>query len=203
MAFIPVPNTVACRLFHEFLGQPITNTLYVNYNSQPDFTDLTTLASLLATQWAQKIMPQLSNQVQFRSISLRDLTTASGAVYDYSGPPLPIFGGVAGPPLPSSVAIVLSLRTGLAGRSFRGRLFLGGFSETQSDGNYMFGNLPNVLRDALVDIVDAITSLDRRVVVVSRFSGGQPRTTAVVTPVTAILARTVRVATQRKRLPTD
>jgi hypothetical protein len=202
MPFIPVPNTVACRLVHLFLQQPITNTLYVNYDTQPDFTDLTTLASVLVSQWQQKIMPKLSTQTKLTTVSLRDLTTASGIVYEYSGPPLPVSGGAAGPPLPSSVAVVVSLRTGLAGRSFRGRLFFGGFSETQSDGNYMLNNLPVQLKDALVDVIDAINTTSRRVVVVSRYAQNQPRSTGVVTPVVSVLARTVRLATQRKRLPT-
>jgi hypothetical protein len=201
MAFIPVLNTVSCRLVHSFLGQPLTNTLYVNYDHQPDFTDLTSLASVLVNAWSQQIMPNLSTWARFVSVSLRDLTTSSGVVYDYSGPPLPVAGGELGSPLPSSVAIVLSLRTGLAGRSFRGRLFIGGFSENQSDGNYMFNNLPTVLKDRLTNVIDAINTADRRVVVVSRYNEQQARPTAVVTPVTSVLARTVRVASQRKRLP--
>jgi len=202
MPFVPVANTVACRLVHLFFQQPITNTLYVNYDTQPDFTELTTLASVLVSQWQQKIMPKLSTQAKLTTVSLRDLTTASGIVYEYSGPPLPVSGGVAGPPLPSSVAVVVSLRTGLAGRSFRGRLFFGGFSETQSDGNYMLNNLPVQLKDALVDVIDAINTTSRRVVIVSRYAQNQPRSTGVVTPVVSVLARTVRLATQRKRLPT-
>jgi hypothetical protein len=201
MPFIPVPNTVSCRLVHRFLGQPITNTLYVNYDYQPVFDDLTSLASQLISQWQQHIMPKLSGDTSLVSVSLRDLTTSSSTVYDYAGPPLPVFGGAPGQPLPSSVAIVVSLRTGLAGRSYRGRLFFGGFSELQSDGNYMFGNLPVLLKDAVATVIDAINTADRRVVVVSRYSEGQPRSTGVATPVTSVLARTMRIATQRKRLP--
>jgi len=202
MPFIPVPNTVACRLVHEFLQQPITNTLYVNYDSQPDLADLTSLASVLISQWEQKIMPKLSSWAKFTQVSLRDLTSSSGIVYEYAGPPLPVSGGAMGQPLPSSVAVVVSLRTGLAGRSFRGRLFFGGFSEQQSDGNYMGGNLPTQLKDALTEVIDAINTADRRVVIVSRYTQNQPRSTGIVTPVVSVLARTVRLATQRKRLPT-
>jgi hypothetical protein len=66
----------------------------------------------------------------------------------------------------------------------------------------MFNNLPVQLKDALVDVIDAINNTTRRVVVVSRYSQNQPRTTAIVTPVVSVVARTVRLATQRKRLPT-
>jgi len=80
-------------------------------------------------------------------------------------------------------------------------LYLGGFSETQSDGNFFFGNLPTLLRDAISNVIQGLNSGTRQVVVVSRFTENNPRTVGETTPVIAVLARTVRVASQRKRLP--
>jgi len=201
MTFIPVPNTVGVRLIHQFLGQPITNTLYVRYSTQPDFTDLTTLAGVVANLWVNNIMNKLSNQTVLSLISLRDLTTNAGIVYDYSGPPLPATGAWGGPPCPSSVATVFSLKTGLAGRSYRGRLYLGGFSEQQTDGNFLLSSILNALRDGLLAVIDGINDANRQVVVVSRYNENQPRQTAVTTPVQSVQVRTFRLASQRKRLP--
>ena len=201
MAFIPVPNTVGVRLVHQFLGQPITNTLYVRYPNPPDFTDLTSLAGVVANLWTQHIMNKLSNQAVLSLLSLRDLTTSAGVVYDYSGPPLPVSGAFGGPPCPSSVSAVFSLKTGLAGRSYRGRLYIGGFSEQQTDGNFLLSSVLNALRDGLLSVIDGINNADRQVVVVSRYNERQARQTAVTTPIQSVQIRTFRLASQRKRLP--
>jgi len=201
MAFIPVPNTVAATLVHTFLSQRMTNTIYTRFENPINPSDLENLATDLVNLWAQNVMPYLSNQTSLVGVSCKDLTVQNGQVYEYTGTPLPVSGDVAGPALPSSVAVVVSLRTGRAGRSYRGRLYLGGFSETQSDGNFFFGNLPTLLRDAISNVIQGLNSGTRQVVVVSRFTENNPRTVGETTPVIAVLARTVRVASQRKRLP--
>jgi len=201
MPFIPVPNTVALSLIHEFLGQRLSNTLYVKQDGPINPSDLTDLATTAANLWAQQIMPRLSGDTRFVLVSAKDLSAQNGLVFDYTGPPLPVTGGASGQPLPSNIAAVLSLRTGRAGRSFRGRIYLGGFSELQSDGNFLFGNILEQLRQGLIQVIDGLNTGSRRVVVVSRFSEKQPRTVGITTPVLSVLARTVRLASQRKRLP--
>ena len=201
MQFIPVINTVALRFIHEYLNQRISNTLYVKQDNPVTPSDLTDLAATAANLWAQNIMPKLSSSTNFVLVSAKDLTTQNGLVFDYTDTPLPLRGGVSGQPLPSNVAVVLSLRTGRAGRSYRGRVYLGGFSETQSDGNYMFGNLLEQLRTGLLQVINGLNTGSRNVVVVSRFFENNPRSTGVTTPITSVTARTVRLASQRKRLP--
>jgi len=201
MAFIPVINTMAATLIHEFLNQRITNTLYVKQDGPITPTDLGDVANSLVNLWIQNIMPRLSNQTRLVGVSVRDLSAQNGLVFDYTGQPLPASGGVAGPPLPSSVAIVISLRTNRAGRSYRGRLYLAGFSETQSDGNFFFNNLPTLLANGITNVLLGLATGSRVPVVVSRFSEGTARSTGVTTPITSVAARTVRVASQRKRLP--
>jgi hypothetical protein len=201
MAFIPVVNTMAATLIHEFLSQRMTNTIYVRQDNPITPTDLTDVANSLVTLWSQNVMPRLSNQTRFVGVSVRDLSVQNGLVFDYTGQPLPVSGGVAGPPAPSSVAIVVSLRTTRAGRSYRGRLYLAGFSETQTDGNFFNGNLPTLLATAVSNVLLGLTTGSRVPVVVSRFFEKNPRPTGVTTPITAVAARTVRVASQRKRLP--
>jgi len=201
MAFIPVVNTMAATLIHEFLSQRMTNTIYVKQDNPITPTDLQDVASSLVTLWIQNVMPRLSNHTRLVGVSVRDLSAQNGLVFDYTGQPLPTFGGAAGPPSPSSVAIVVSLRTNRAGRSFRGRLYLAGFSETQTDGNFFFGNLPTLLATGVANVLQGLTTGTRVPVVVSRFSEKNPRPAGVTTPITGVAARTVRVASQRKRLP--
>jgi len=201
MPFIPVPNTTALSLIHEFLGQRMSNTLYVKQDNPITPFDLADMASTAASLWAQHIMPRLSNSTRLVLVSAKDLSVQNGLVIDYTGQPLPVSGGAMGQPLPSNIAVVLSLRTGRAGRSFRGRIYLGGFSELQSDGNFMPAGLLEQLRQGLLQVIDGLSTGSRQVVVVSRYAEKQPRAVGLVTPVTSVLARTVRLASQRKRLP--
>jgi len=201
MQFIPVINTVALQFIHEYLGQRLSNTLYVKQESPITSADLADLASNAAGLWATNIMPHLSGDTRFVLVSAKDLSAQNGLVYDYTGTPLPTTGGAMGQPLPSNVAAVLSLRTGRAGRSYRGRLYLGGFTELQSDGNFLPTGILENLRQGLINVITALNTGTRQVVVVSKFTANQPRTTGVTTPVTTVLARTIRLASQRKRLP--
>jgi hypothetical protein len=201
MVFIPVINTMAATLIHEFLNQRYTNTIYVRQDNPVTPADLGDIADSLVNLWIQNVMPRLSNQARLVGVSVRDLSAQNGIIFDYTGAPLPASGGTAGTPLPSSVAVVVSLRTGRAGRSFRGRLYLGGFSETQSDGNFFFQNLPTLLANGVTAVLLGLTTGSRVPVVVSKYSEGNPRSVGVTTPITGVAARTVRVATQRRRLP--
>lgn len=201
MTFIPVINTIAGTLIHEFLGQRMTNTVYVRQDNPITPADLEDVANSLTTFWTQEVMPLLSNQTRLVGVAARDLSVQNGLVFDYTGPPLPFSGGVPGPPAPSSIAVVVSLRTGRAGRSFRGRLYLAGFSETQTDGNFFFADLPTLLATRVSNVLLGLTTGTRIPVVVSKFFEGNPRPSGVTTPITAVAARTVRVASQRKRLP--
>jgi hypothetical protein len=201
MAFIPVVNTMAATLIHEFLSQRLTNTIYIRQDNPITPADLGDIASSLVTLWAQNVMPRLSNQTRFVGVSVRDLSVQNGLVFDYTGQPLPVSGGIPGPPAPSSVAVVVSLRTDRAGRSYRGRLYLAGLSETQTDGNFFNGNLPTLLANAVTNVLLGLATGTRVPVVVSKFFNKNPRPSGVTTPITAVAARTVRVASQRKRLP--
>ncbi len=201
MTFIPVTNTIALRFVHTFLGQPLSNTLYVRQTDPVTAFDVVDLATTGADLWGQYIMPMLSSDTRLILVSAKDLTTQSGLVFDYTGTPLPVSGGAPGQPLPSNVAAVLSLRTGRAGRSFRGRLYLGGFTELQSDGNFLPPATLDQLKQRLRQLIDDLNTGTRQVVVVSRYSENQPRTTGLTTPVVSVVVSTLRLASQRKRLP--
>jgi hypothetical protein len=192
---------MAATLIHEFLSQRLTNTIYIRQDNPITPADLGDIASSLVTLWAQNVMPRLSNQTRFVGVSVRDLSVQNGLVFDYTGQPLPVSGGIPGPPAPSSVAVVVSLRTDRAGRSYRGRLYLAGLSETQTDGNFFNGNLPTLLANAVTNVLLGLATGTRVPVVVSKFFNKNPRPSGVTTPITAVAARTVRVASQRKRLP--
>lgn len=72
----------------------------------------------------------LSSTVELRTVGLRDISVPNQAEFLDSG--APHSGTVAGDILPASVSYCVTLRTALAGRSFRGRYYQWGFTEAQN-----------------------------------------------------------------------
>lgn len=201
MPFIPVPNVVEYRVVHRYLNQPLTNSIYVQYDQPPSPNDLQSGCSQLAQLWATNIMPNLSSDCVFTQVFARDLSFQSSFVYTYTGVPLPVSGGAFGQPMPSHVAVVVSLRTGLAGRSYRGRLYIGGLTELQVDGDYPNVGIRNAITAGVSAVIVGMLTTDRRCVVVSRYTAGRPRNPGVANPILSVLNVTQRVGSQRKRLP--
>lgn len=100
----------------------------------PVFTQATAEAiwtALRALTTTTAWMAQLAPTVIFESISLRNFGTPNQPVFTSTGTPLS--GGGTGDPLPLSVASCVTLRTALAGKHFRGRVYLAGMTEAAND----------------------------------------------------------------------
>lgn len=139
------------------------------------------------------------------SVGLRDIRIANQPEFVSVAAAVP--GTGAGNPLPNHVAAVVTLRTALAGRSFRGRIYFGGFIVGE---NTAAGAIVAGLNTAMVAFVTGIqTDLAASSItlgVVSRPFAGRtspppvlPARAGVVTPVTAIIARDTKWDTQRRR----
>lgn len=93
--------------------------------------------------------------------------------------------------LPDQVATVVSLRTGLAGRSFRGRMYLP-LNGLSLDANAQLSSSSiGLVADAAKDLVDDINAGGLEVVVMSA-------TQTLTTPVTSIIVDSI-LDTQRRR----
>ncbi len=107
---------------------------------------------------------------------------------------------------PSWLAQVFSLRTALAGRSRRGRSFIGGLWETEINGNDIAGDRVNYgagYKDALLATFGATgTSLDFQLAVWSQTLRDLPGSTCLgsATAVSAILQRTL-IGSMKSRKP--
>lgn len=201
MVFTPVPNTVEVRMVARYLNQPVTNSLYYTFSAVPSQTDVQQLGQDAAQLWSTHVVPLLSNEYRLVEVYCRDLSAQSSYIYTYTGQPLPSTGGSAGLPLPSSVAVVVTLRTGLAGRSYRGRLYISGLTEPQVDGDYPRANVRQQIITAVGTVGFTLNTNGRVWVVVSRYHALQRRQIGVSTPIIAVAGPTLRVAQQRKRLP--
>lgn len=207
MPFVPVPNTIAVDVLYLLDSQRVENTLYFERSDGWDLASITAFLADLQAWISSELMPALSASIQFIELAARLLDTASsiGLVNTVSPP---VSGGQPGDSVSNNVTYTVSFRTGLTGRSFRGRNYVPGLSVATIGQNTIAGGT----RTALLAFYDGLRSLggDNGIswVVVSRFSGVDPvtkkpipRTTGVTTVITSVGTFDTTVDSQRRRLP--
>jgi len=197
----PAPGVTRAVFNYLSNGVATANVIHFTAPPGPDAPDPANLASDLASWWKLNIAPLSSVNHILQSVVCTDLS-ASGppAVEHTTG--LPAAGTQAGESLPNNAALVMSLRTALRGRSFRGRLYMGGIAESQASGNNVIASFRDnavIEWSEIILFVTAPLSPDLQLVVLSYFSGGAVRGTPVATPVTSITADT-RIDTMRRRM---
>jgi len=87
-------------------------------------TDLA--ADVSAALGASQLDDWLDSSVELSRVSVRDLRTANQPEYSAA---LSVFGTLAGDILSLQTSLCITLRTALAGKSFRGRTYITGFGE--------------------------------------------------------------------------
>lgn len=143
----------------------------------------------------------ISNLVALQTVGLRNINTANQVEFLDTG--AAVVGTDVSNALPPQVALCVTLRTALAGRSFRGRTFLPGFAEATSDVN---GRANSATGDAALAFVQAImaacSAASLPMAIISRprpAEGTVPAYAGNVTNVTAAVVRDLVWDTQRRR----
>jgi hypothetical protein len=113
-----------------------------------------TLGTAIKSAFTTNLAPVCPSNTQLTRVGIRDIRAANQSEFRDSQP------GVGGTEaavdqLPPSVAAVVTLRTGLTGRSFRGRSYISGFSEAQNGPN---GTSLTAANTAAVNFVTAINT---------------------------------------------
>ena len=197
-------------MIYTWSGQIIENTFHVQKSSPFLVADLVVLANAFdlwdstgATRW------QLSRKAEclLTQIKTRALDTSSSPVYIFV---LPVSrGGAAGSggALPGNCTFCLTLQTGLAGRSQRGRIYLPGLStgDLQAAPNQSLvtaarANIYVASLNALVSQIAAL-SASHKLVVTSYRTGGAWRSSGVNSLVLNAAYADLAVDSQRRRLP--
>lgn len=132
-------------------------------------------------------------------VTVSDLTTQNGLVVDRAIVPA-INGTVAGETCPNNVTIAVGLRTGLRGRSFRGRIYHIGFATSMTSLNQI---LPTDLPGFITNYSGLLTlgvAPIFHLQVLSYQTNLLVNNPAVATPVTGITVD-VNLDSQRRRLP--
>jgi len=201
MPFIPVPGAAQFNVRGTVNTIPMENVLHFIKEDEAswDQTDLSAAISVLLPSWDTNMLGVLSGGYEALTVYARDLTLASGAVAEGSFASGST-GVVSGDPLPGSVAACITHRTGQAGRSYRGRTFIGGISENSTLGNQLADVYAAALIAAWQQVIDDMSAAGYSFVIVSKFTANAPRLIGIWTVVQSSVLRDQRVDSQRRRL---
>lgn len=200
MAYIPVPDTVRAELVYNWDGVVCENILDFEAAAQPTLVTMAELGAHLVNWWDTSMQSAMPTNLSLINVKLTDLSTVDGPVLDY-GTGLPLAGLSVSPSLPNNVALVLTKRTALRGRSYRGRVYIPGMVEANVTANTVAGALVTAFITAFGLIKSFSTTTEDWVQgVVSRYNDGNPRITGVITPIVSFTSDGV-IDSQRRRLP--
>lgn len=196
-----VPNAAQMRLIWSLGGQLYALNVMgvVNSGSVAITQALTNTvgSAVKAALTSSTLGANVHTTVALANVGLRDVRTANTAEFLDSG--AAVAGTATGDVLPPQIAIVVTLRTALAGRSFRGRVYLPGFAEATNSatGTSSLGTAPvgfiTAIKSALVT-----SGLDLGVLSRPAPLATPPRS-GFITPVTSIVMRDTVWDTQRRR----
>ena len=133
---VVVPQAVLLSCRGSVLGQPWANVIGVNV--LPGGGGGLLLDQAVADEFGAVVRgfydgltPLLSTQWSLTEVVVQDLQSASAPSYEASI--TPVTGTISSDPLPPNMAVCCTHRTGLRGRSFRGRTYLAGWTEQALD----------------------------------------------------------------------
>ena len=137
---LPVaPTIIKCSLFQTLNGQPIMNRFHVKVGAtNPSAAECNAVAVAVANWWAGNVQDLVGDQLSLREVHAQSLAEVNGPQATFSTG-LPAAGALTSPTLPGNVAFCVSLRSGLTGRSARGRWYWGGLTESQVSQNQVDG----------------------------------------------------------------
>ena len=201
MAFVPAVNVVRVAVEMNQAGHVTVNVYHFLSPHPVTVADLTAIGSNIATWVTGHLIGQMAPNVTVTNINLRDLTTAGGAILD-----VPMTSGnvgtASGSPLSNAMALVASWRTGLAGRSFRGRTYVPGVTSVQlaaGSDNLVSTGTTTALVGVMNALVSQLATAGYELVITSFRNAGAPRTTAVSTVPNAIIVNQ-KLDNQRRRM---
>lgn len=198
MPFQPVPDVAQCRVIGRQDGQITINDLYFEISGggiTP--VNLFGLVTVIDSWASGSLAALLSDDWTYERTEGIDLTTANGFTASESSPTI---GGSAGEAAPNNVAACVSIRTGNAGRSFRGRNYVPGIPNSLITLNTLDAGFRASLLSVYSDLIGAGTFVAGwQWGVVSRVSAGVVRPAGIISPVTSVVFTTPYVRSMRSR----
>lgn len=199
MPFIPVPQTLQVEFLVTCLGERVENVVHYESADAWDLTDMTAFGTPLVTWWVNNIRPLVHSACSLRAIRMTDLRDAIAPVIEFNTG-LPSVGSGASPSLPNSVSTVITKRTPLRGRSYRGRIYTYGMMENQMDADAIAaGTTTSYINAWTAALAFTVGDINWNMVVVSRRQNGVNLANGVTTGIVNFTSDGI-VDSQRRRL---
>lgn len=182
-------------------GQNVFNVLHFKKLSSSAWTvaELYELAQKVGDAWVGAMLPQLSVSYILGNIVATDISVAGGfqGVYTATAGQT---GAIATAALPNNVAFCLKFLSGHVGRSYRGRIYIGGIPGSVVVANAVNGTWATNTAAALVTVNTDTAAVDYTQVIVSRYADGVLLTPPETRVVETITWTDLNTDSQRKRL---
>lgn len=207
MPALVVPNTVQVRLIWRAGGVDYAVNVIHFRNSNSIAVDqalATGIASDVATAWGLAGGGSgggvINSSTAIDRVTVRNIAVANQP--EFSATVTGAAGAGTTDILPRQVALVVTLRTALAGRSFRGRVYVPGFHELANDSTGRATTAARTFAEGLIlNIRQQLSVRGLLMGVVSTRANGAPRPTNIITDVTTggVVVRDGTWDNQRRR----
>lgn len=199
MAYIRLPLGIRVAVEYEVFGKIVVNIYHVTTTDPIITLKLLDIAEVFEAWWDANLSDEFSQDIALTTVTALNLNEENGEKLTLVVSP-PIAGTVLSDAVPNNVAIVTSFATAKTGRSFRGRSYQAGLTESSRTGNVIGITRATAIIAAYGDLVTLLDVQNAELVVASFQTLGAPRELGVATPVESISVD-LRLDTQRRRLP--
>jgi hypothetical protein len=175
MALPLAPTVIKCSMFQTLNGQPIMNRFHVKVGAtNPSQAECAAVAAMAEAWWQGSVKPLVGSELELREIHCQSLAEVNGPQATFSAG-LPEPGTLVSQCLPGNVAFCVSLRSGLSGRSARGRWYWAGLVEAQVAGNVVDAGAVAAIVSAMDGLLTAVTGIGADPIIVSYYTNGALR----------------------------
>lgn len=199
MLFISAPHVVQAELKFR-VGTDFAENIF-NFrvaNLEPTQPDCQDVCETLEAWYLTYYKPKQSGAVEYIGITAKGMYQREAAMHEFT-PLETVNGGSVSPIMPMNVTMAMNLKTGLAGRSCRGRNYIVGLTESECVGDGITAQARDDYLAAWAHLIQDAMDHSLTWVVVSRYFNGLPRTEAVTFPITTITCKPL-VCSQKRRL---
>lgn len=199
--FVPFVNGCQVEMLYTQDGQHVENTYHFALGSALTAAKADAIGDYMVNTWETTNMrPLRHTSVSWVGIRIRDLTAVDAPIYTPT-PSGGFNGSLAGAAPPNNVTVSVKKNTARGGRSYRGRIYHIGLSETQITSNTLNAGVTGLLVAGYnVLLSSAAQSAVGVLCVPSRMQNKVWLTEGVETPITGFTIDTT-VDSQRRRLP--
>ena len=200
MAFQPAPDCAEVVFLYQSAGQNINNVVNFKFATPYTQSDLDQLTDAMDNWVGVNMKPTLPNTVSYVSTTARGLSDSidlESVNNDNAGA-----GSAASPALPNNVTFCLSFRTGLTGRSARGRFYWPILNEAELEtANTITALVAAAMQTSLYQMQTDAGAAGWTMGVLSRQHAGVVLPEAQFRPLVSVIFVDRTVDSMRRRLP--